>query len=321
MKKYDVLIDWDTPIVSAAAVQQQTTVIAKHIKSGREKEFDNKTAFNKFLKENPKWVKEDFLLEDKIIVVGSVRQAVSGLMSKMYSLSEAPYIKSFKFGVGGSLGNFRDSIARIQPYKGQRPKKPVLFDKIKKELLLQVPQHIIQPSSNVEVDDVLSMFQYEMQSKGEDSDRAILFVDKDLKTVQGWCGSFKTYEKPLEYISKENAFKNLMHMSLVGDKADNIQGIPYQVESVLKKFNIKKSSGFGKASADKCLAGATTQEELIERVCFVYRETFKDGLLVNDPWEKLSWLQVLDENVQLLKMLDYEGQQYIFSKEFNIKEN
>jgi len=318
MRQFDIITDFDTPLVAAAAVQQKTTINVKHEKTGRVKEFDNRTQFKAWLKDNPKWSVEDFSIEDNVFVVGSVNQAVEGLLVQMHELTELPFAKTTKFALGGVHGNFRNDVARIQPYKGNRPTKPLLFEKIKKELIKRVGKHIIQPDTNIETDDLVSIYLFEEKHLGEKSSRCISFIDKDLKTCTGWTTSFKAREFPL-YIDELTAFKNLCYQSLLGDKIDNVLGIPHQAEAVQKRFGLRKGKGFGEVSASKCLLDAWGFEECIEVVTFVYQETFKDGLLLPDGVTKLNWVEVLDENMKLLKMLDYVGQDYVFSKEFNIK--
>ena len=317
MTKYDVLVDFDTPLVAAAASQQKNTVIVTHLKSGRTKEFEGKAEFNKWLKENPKWKIEDFSLKTNSVIVGGVNQAVENLSDKMEYLMSQPFVNSCKFVMGGVHGNFRDKIARIQPYKGNRAEKPLLFNKIKEKLISKKKEWIIQPDTNIESDDVLSIYLAEDRHLGEKSKRCISFIDKDLKTCVGWSTSFKTNNTPL-YIDEHTAFKNLCYQSLRGDQIDNVMGIPYQVDSVRERFGLRKGRGFGDVSAAKCLLNAFGYEECVEVVTFVYRETFKDGLTLPDG-TVLSWVDVMDENFKLLKMLDYVGQDYIFSKEFYIK--
>lgn len=317
MKKYDLLVDFDTALVSAAAGQQQNTIIAEFLASGKKKEFDNRTAFKAWLKDNPKWTPEQFSITDKHSVVGSARKAVDGLLTRMSNISESAPVKSVKFVVGGVHGNFRDAVARIQPYKGQRGDKPLLFNDIKKLLLKEISEYIIQPQTSHESDDVLSIYLHEDVDKGEKSVRAISSPDKDLKMCVGWHTDANNWEAPAVYTTELQGFYQLCLQALQGDKVDNIQGIPFLADSVQKRFGIRKTSGFAAKSAEGCLAGAETKEDLVERVAFVYKETFKDGLALTDG-TVLSWVEVMDENIQLLKMLEYEGQVYKFSKEFSI---
>ena len=314
IEKFDFLVDFDTPIVSAAAVCQSNRLITTHIKSGRVKEWESKTEFNNFLKQSEgRWTKEDFICEVKVYTVGSYRQQVDALIRQMKNIQELPFVNSAKFVIGGDKGNFRKDIARILPYKGTRPEKPIYFEKVKSTLLREAKDMIIQPQGAWESDDELSMFMY----VDHDFPRAISFIDKDLKTVVGWSNSFKTNQYPI-YTNEFEAFKNLAYQSLVGDKSDNVAGIQHQVDSVIGRFRLKKSSkGFGDASAKGCLQGARSIEDIVERVCFVYHETYKDGLILEDG-TKLSWIEVMDENFKLLKMLDYPDQDYCFSKLFNV---
>lgn len=317
MKKYDLLVDFDTALVSSAAVQQSNTINVTHVKSGKEKPFQTRTLFKAWLKENPKWVAEDFTIEDVAEVIGEPSWAVNALKQKMLAIKSSLPVKSAKFVIGGKHGNFRDSIARIQPYKGQRLAKPLLFNTIKKSFLQQCGEDIIQPQTNHESDDLLSIYLHEDVEKGEESIRAISSPDKDLKMCVGYHTDANDWDKPATYTDSLQGFYHLCLQSLMGDKVDNIQGIPFLVESVQKRFGIRKTSGFAAKSAEGCLAGYQTKADLVERVAFVYKETFPDGLALADG-SVLSWIEVMDENIQLLKMLEYEGQVYKFSKEFGI---
>ncbi len=318
MRKYNLYCDFDTALVSAAAAQQKNTIFARHIASGRKKEYDNRTAFKAWLKENPKWKPEQFEIEDHATIVGSINNAVEGLLGRMNDINDSNPVKSVKFVVGGSHGNFRDKIARIQPYKGQRGAKPLLFTAIKEKLLKRIPEYIVQPQTNIESDDVCSIWLAEHREYGEDSDRAISSPDKDLKMCVGWHTDASRWDDAASYVGDFEGFYQLAWQSLRGDKIDNILGIPDAVESVREKFGIRKGKGFGEVAATKCLEGCKTKDELAQRVAWVYKETYKDGLTLADG-TILSWVEVMDENVMLLKMLDRVGQVYKFSEEWSLK--
>lgn len=317
MRKYDLLVDFDTALVSAAAGQQQNTILAKYSLTGKCKEFDNRTAFKSWLKENPKWTAEHFEIIDQQRIVGSVAAAVNGLMVRMSNICESSPVKSAKFVIGGVHGNFRDKVARIQPYKGQRGAKPLLFADIKAKLIKEIGSYIVQPQHAHESDDLLSIYLAEHKEHGKDSDRAISSPDKDLKMCIGWHTDANRWDDAAEYAEDFDGFYQFAFQGLRGDVIDHIQGIPFAVDSVREKFGLRKGKGFGEVAATKCLDGCTTKEELAQRVAWIYKETFKDGLVIPDG-TTLSWVEVMDENMQLLKMLDYEGQQYIFSKEWGL---
>jgi hypothetical protein len=317
-RKYDLFVDFDTPLVSAAATQQENTILVTHIQSGRKKHYSTRTDFKNWLKENPKWKPSQFEIEDCQTVVGSVRKAVDGLLARMSDIADANPVKTVRFGLGGPYGNFRDKVARIQPYKGQRPAKPLLFNAIKERLIKEIGSYIVQPSTNIETDDIASIWLYEHKEFGEDSERSVMHCDKDLNQCVGWHSDWKRWDAQPSYVKDFDAFYHMCWQSLRGDACDNIQGIPYAVESVVEKFGLRRGKGFGEVSATKCLSDCTTKEQLAQRVAWIYRETFQDGLLVPDGGT-MSWIEVMDENMQLLKMLDYVGQQYKFSEEWNIK--
>lgn len=316
MRKYDLYCDFDTALVSAAAAQQKNTIMVKHLATGRKKEYDNRTAFKAWLKENPKWKPEQFEIEDVQTIVGSVNNAVEGLLGRMNDINESNPVKSVKFVIGGPHGNFRDKIARIQPYKGQRPSKPLLFNDIKAKLIKRIPEYIVQPHTNIESDDICSIWLAEHAEFGEESDRAISSPDKDLKMCVGWHTDASRWDDAAQYVKSQQGFYQLCWQALRGDSIDNIMGIPHAVDSVRERFNIRRGKGFGEVASTKCLDGCTTQKELAERVAWVYKETFQEGYQLQDG-TVLSWIEVMDENVQLLKMIDFVGQQYKFSEELD----
>lgn len=319
MRKYDLLVDFDTALVSAAAAQQKNTIMVTHILTGRKKEYNTRTEFKAWLKDNIKWKPEQFEIEDCRTVVGSVNNAVESLLGRMSDICESNPVRSAKFVVGGIHGNFRDKIARIQPYKGQRPDKPLLFNDIKKKLIKRIPAYILQPHGPFESDDLVSMHLAQELSLGEKSERAISSPDKDLKMCVGWHTDAKRWDDAAQYINDFEGFYQYCWQGLRGDTIDNIQGIPHAVNTVREKFNLRNGKGFGEVSATKCLLDCKTKEQLAQRVAYVYKETFKNGLVISSG-ETLSWIEVMNENMQLLKMLDYENQNYKFSEEWDIND-
>ncbi len=317
-RKYDLLVDFDTALVSAAAAQQENYILAKYSLTGKTKEFENRTAFKAWLKDNPKWNAGQFEIVDQHRIVGSVKQAVNGLMGRMSDICDSNPVNSAKFVIGGIHGNFRDKVARIQPYKGQRAAKPFLFNDIKKKLIQEIPAYIIQPSGAWESDDTVSMWLAEEAHLGKESTRAISSPDKDLKMCVGWHTDAKRWDDTPTYVNELEGFYQYCWQGLRGDVIDHIQGIPFAVPSVQEKFNLRKGKGFGEVSATKCLADCKSQMDLAQRVGWIYKETFQDGLVIPSG-ETLSWIEVMDENMMLLKMLCYEDQRYKFSEEWNIK--
>ena len=311
MKKYDVLVDFDTPLIAAAASQQKNSVIATFNKNKRQKEFENKTAFNKWLKENDKWRIEDFTIETKSVIVGSVDRALASLIEKANYVKASKHMASCKFVVGGPHGNFRDSVATILPYKGQRGEKPLLSRKLKEALLNSFDVEILQPDGDYESDDLISMYLYE-EVGNKDSKRAIMSPDKDLKQCQGRHFDNANPHNPPYFVDEFEGCYNLCFQGLTGDKTDNIQGIPKMTEAVMEKYGLKGGVHLGPATATKILAPCRSISTLTATVADVYRLTFQD---IHGE----GWKAILDENMRLLKMLDYKGQVYVFTEEWGIE--
>lgn len=312
MKKYNVLVDFDTPLIAMAARQQKNSVVATYLKNGRKKDFESKTEFNKWLKDNPKWNKEDFAIETKSNIVGSVDIALSALIGKAEYIKKSPYISSCKFVVGGPHGNFRDKVATIQSYKGGRAEKPLLSGKIKEALINSFDIDTIQPDGEFESDDLVSMFLYEDITKGEESNKAIISPDKDLKQCVGWHFDVESPHNLPHFIDEFEGCYNLCFQGLIGDKTDNIQGIPKMTKDVMERYNLKGGMHLGPATATKILAPCRSISTLTATVADVYKLTFQET-----HGEK--WKDILNENMRLLKMLDYRGQVYTFTKEWGIE--
>lgn len=311
MKKYDVLVDFDTPLIAMAAMQQKNSVVATFNKNKRQKEFDNKTSFNKWLKENDKWCIEDFTIETKSVIVGSVDRALASLIEKANYVKASKHMASCKFVVGGPHGNFRDSVATILPYKGQRGEKPLLSRKLKEALLNSFDVEILQPDGDYESDDLISMYLYE-EVDNKDSKRAIMSPDKDLKQCEGWHFDNDNPHNPPFFINEFEGFYNLCFQGITGDATDNIQGLGFQHPEIVKKYGLRKSNGIGPASAKLILQGCKEPYQLVERLAEAYKLTFQET-------HGEGWKSVLNENMRLLKMLDYKGQLYVFTKEWGIE--
>lgn len=117
--------------------------------------------------------------------------------------------------------NFRDGIATIRPYKGNRKDnhKPIHMEAIK-DLLRNKYKAVV--SDNEEADDVIGYSHYAMWTSDRDS-TCICSTDKDLDMLPGLHYNF--VKKELYSISPEDAIRNFYYQLLVGDAVDNIQGI------------------------------------------------------------------------------------------------
>ena len=182
-------------------------------------------------------------------------------------------------------GNFRDWIATIRPYKGQRSQdKPHHYGRVREYLLKFRNATLIK---GMEADDAVSIVQ--MGSHSVDSlnlakagfyedtktPTIICTVDKDLDNTPGW--HFNWVKDKRYWVDEIDALRNFYCQLLTGDTVDNIPGL----------FGVGKSS------------------TLLKKVRALEKELDMYSL-VREQYEKRFgsyWWKFLLENAQLLWML------------------
>lgn len=224
-----------------------------------------KNKVNRFIAADTDLLMTEFFYEEEPMqVINTLRQAIVNIV-------RASGVPRFKVVLSGKT-NFRDRVAKIQPYKENRKgkDKPVHFDMVR-EWLLDKPYTIV--SEDEEADDVIS--------------RAMMAghigatPDKDLKNTPGHIYNWKRKEH--YHVSESDARRNFYTQCLVGDTADNIPG----------------ARGIGPARAAKLLAGCETDEEYESAVLETY-----EGLYDN-PYEalveigQLLWMRREEEELWL----------------------
>lgn len=196
------------------------------------------------------------------------------LMQDILRSARADYYRLFLSGTD----NFRYQI--YPEYKANRKDKPepVHRQGIKEFL---VKDWNAEFTEGCEADDMLGV----IQSTSEENTTVICSIDKDLLQIPGNHYNFvkeeDTFIKPFE------GLKNFYNQLLMGDKADNIPGVP----------------NIGKVKANRYLEGCETEEELFETVYNLYKNkedflTFGKCLWIwrkeNDIWNPNSLLTHLN---------------------------
>jgi len=176
-------------------------------------------------------------------------------------------------------GNFRDELATIRPYKGNRDKtaRPVLYDLLRR-LVLDWPG--VEYTIGMEADDAISI---NAHSGAWGDDYTIVSIDKDLDQIPGkhW-----NYAKDVHYeIDAQAAQDCFVRQWIMGDSTDNVQGVP--------GMGPKKA-----AAVLKDMAGIDRQE-IHNFVCLMYGdrdacyETARLVWLLRKPteiWEAEKWI-------------------------------
>lgn len=183
-------------------------------------------------------------------------------------------------------GNFRNNIATIKPYKGNRKQpKPKWYNELRTYLKDKWFAHI--PVS-IEADDALGIQQYFWWKRNIDAS-IIVTIDKDLNQIPGWHYNFVKKEK--YYVSPEEAEDFFYTQLLTGDATDNIQGVP----------------GIGPAKASKILKGAETEAQKYNRCLNAYYNHYKN-------YHEDEVENILLENARLLYILREEDKDFEIPK-------
>ena len=169
--------------------------------------------------------------------------------------------------------NFRFSVAKTKPYKGNRDdsKRPFHYTNIRNYLMNVYRAELVH---NMEADDMLAIVQV---SRLKDKDTIICTRDKDLRQVPGWHYSWElgkqpewgpvfVEENPGTLLNKNGkvtgtGLKWFYCQMLTGDTIDNIPGLP----------------SIGPAKAFKILSGCNTHEDIFKAVRNEYRKKYREG--------------------------------------------
>lgn len=187
--------------------------------------------------------------------------------------------------------NFREKIATIKPYKGNRvQEKPFHYKNLRAYMQ---GKHNAIVVDGMEADDAICIEQYadvqQMEGRfGEDFSTIICTRDKDLRQCPGMHYGWELGNQPSfgpKYIFKALGMRFFYRQCLTGDTVDNVQGLPK----------------CGPVKADKILGDTLDTLEMFKAVREAYRGFYGDFELAD---------KMLLENGQLVWMVrevDEEG--------------
>ena len=152
--------------------------------------------------------------------------------------------------------NFRNDVATIKPYKGNRDKahKPVHGEAIREYMR---KRYMVVTSGNEEADDVLGCLQYNA-GNWECNETVIASIDKDLLMIPGKHYNFVKNE--VHNVSMAEGDYNFFLQVLTGDSTDNIPGI----------------KGVGPKTAEKTLQFNGNRTDWVNDITAMYREEYGD---------------------------------------------
>lgn len=336
-KKYTAIIDVDTLLVHAALAGQKSHIKVTGKNTGRTLTFNNRTEFyGAWQRKDGGWlgefnakrkekgldpvpldvfIIEDVveLIEDQITEDGSIITAevvVKGrLKAKIEAITSQDWCKDFKicFGTGT---NFRYDIAETQPYKSERPEKPLLYDVVKDYMLWKYKDNLIT-YEGVETDEIVTQEIWKAWIRSgrnhENLDTVSVHIDKDLDQFPCLKYDFDKPQLGLQKITPLEAVKNLAVQMLKGDSIDTVPGLPKLTEELHSKYKIRKAGkGLGERTAHALIDNLATPKEVFERVVEAYKayygEEKKPFTSFRGDESERNWLGHMNEQFRLLRM-------------------
>jgi hypothetical protein len=160
---------------------------------------------------------------------------------------------SLEFYLSGT-GNFREEIATILPYKGNRSpfSKPVHYKEIKQFIVDKYKAAVVD---GMEADDAIGI-----RATKEDAENVcIVTIDKDLDMIPGHHYNFV---KDIRYtLNGTEAARSFYKQVLMGDRVDNIPGI----------------HGIGPKHAERIIGPLSNERAMWQACRFKWHECYPDG--------------------------------------------
>jgi len=195
-----VLIDGDIILYAAGfAAQRKVYHVA-------DKTFDDRSLAEAYAGTNG--------IDEEETVAEPIENVLFTVKKMLTHIKEGAKADSYEVVISGD-SNFRERVATIQPYKGNREDnaKPLHYDNIK-EYLIDVQHAIV--TEDEEADDYMGYTSTEFGF-------TIATLDKDLDNVPGWHYNWKRDE--LYYVDEDEALLNFYMQMLTGDATDHIPGL------------------------------------------------------------------------------------------------
>jgi DNA polymerase-1 len=197
------------------------------------------------------------LQRDGELIPGAMQDFPVKINRFVQEIQEATEADELVFCLTGA-GNFREQLATIQPYKGGRKPRPLLYQHVRNYLSREY--EYVWISDGHEADDEMAIQSTSNQWASQD-EKIICSIDKDLDTVPGWHYRWpimrlgKTVSPGgVYYLTEQEAALNFWTQMLTGDTIDNILGIP----------------GVGPKKAAQLLEDCRSEEAMAEVVCKHY---------------------------------------------------
>lgn len=289
-----LLIDADLIAYRYAAANEKRSIIAKHLKSSREKVFKTRTELKELLKEkNMEFKPEDYEIED-VQTAASIRFALRNVKGIIQRLTDHTWADKVELYLGTGK-TFRNALPLPTPYKNNREDllKPLQLADVRRYMQVK---HQAQLIREIETDDMITIRAYEELAKGNYP--IISSADKDAWQSQGieildftkevWEGRLmpevgSLWKEKTSY--KGEGLKFLALQVLSGDNADTYKG--YELSKI----------AYGPAKAMKALEKASTEKEILEVVISEFKRLYPEPFEYTDchgvEHTEVTWFDML----------------------------
>lgn len=247
--------------------------------------FDDETREFEGIKDAKQWVKVNLpetyreevdyryerhhIVEPESHALHAVDNMIESILADLRKLTGIGFKPRIYLSEGRS---FREKVATIKPYKGNRDDKPQPVHKEGVRNYL-IKKYNAEVSVELEADDVLAI-------NGLKENEIVCSIDKDLLQVP--CTHYDWTTGQLVTISEDDGDYNLWAQIIAGDSTDNIQGMP----------------GYALTKAYKVLDEAEEQSRRgwAKAAMTLYRDKFP-----SKPW--LHWKKAFHETATLVYLL------------------
>ena len=295
MSKRLLIVDGDLVAYRHAAAAETRTIIAKHLKSSREKEFKTRTELKKFLADkNIEFKAEDYEITDHQHPV-DISFAISTVNASIEKLLENTWCDELEIYIGSGK-TFRHSLPLPSPYKDNREDmlKPLHLTAVRNQLKRKYKAKVVE--NGLEVDDVVTIRSYECLQN--DQEAVLASVDKDSYQCQGvslynWLAEEPKIElipdighlRKVKSAVKGDGLMFLALQVLAGDTADTYKG--YELSKV----------SYGPAKAMKALQDCTTEQQILRVLISEFKRLYPEPFSYTDchgvEHEESDWFDML----------------------------
>lgn len=160
---------------------------------------------------------ERFEFGDTGVQLDPIEHAYHNANTTIAAIMAMTKAREYRVFLSGT-GNYRERLATIAPYKGNRVQEKPVYLKAVRDYLVE--QHAAEVVEGEEADDALGY----TQMAAEANSTMIVTIDKDLQMIPGWHMHPQVLEPYL--IHPDQAIRSFYRQLLTGDRVDNIIGVP-----------------------------------------------------------------------------------------------